>query len=219
MKTKLTSLIFGLALIFSSSCLKQGETPKIPGVDGPKINVVNGKIVVSVRLENLELPVGVNLPISSKLEGAKIGVNPDIIDGGTLIQATFDTASLDTDVFDVVPAHVMPNGEPFPFLTGGELPAFAVHVPEALDMTFYASKKVFGFFLPIKLNGNITFDVPFRLKIGGQNVGIISAIGNNSEGVGSGVMLLLTLKDIEANEDIQTALKYSKRSKYKNKVF
>ena len=43
MKTKLTSLIFGLALIFSSSCLKQGETPKIPGVDGPKINVVNGK--------------------------------------------------------------------------------------------------------------------------------------------------------------------------------
>ena len=219
MKTKLTSLIFGLALIFSSSCLKQGETPKIPGVDGPKINVVNGKIVVSVRLENLEIPAGLNLPISSKLEGATVGINPAIIEGGTLMQATFDTASLDNDIFNVVPANVMPNGEPFPFLTGGELPSYAFHVPKALDMTFYVSKKVFGFFLPIKLDDNITFDVPFRLKIGGQNVGIISAIGNNAEGAGSGLMILLTLKDIEANEDIQTALKYSKRSKYRNKVF
>ncbi len=219
MKTKLTGLIFGLALIFSSSCLKQGETPKIPGVDGPKINVVNGKIVVSVRLENLELPIGVNLPLSNKLEGANVGVGPAGLESGTLIQATFDTASVNTDFFDVVPSNIMPNGEPFPFLTGGELPSHAFHVPKALDMTFYASKKVFGFFLPIKLGSNVTFDVPFRLKIGGQNVGIISAIGNNSEGEGSGIMVLLTLKDIQANDDIQTALKYSKKSKYRNKVF
>lgn len=218
MKTKLTSLIFALALIFCSSCLKQGETPKIPGVDGPKINVVNGKLLLSVGLENVSLPVGLTLPLSNKLKGSEVTLSPRL-EGGSLIQVSLDTSSVNTDFFEVVPANVMPNGEPFPFITGGELFSHAFHIPKAFDMTFYASKKVFGFFLPVKLGDNVTFDIPFRLKIGGKDVGIISAIGNNAEGTGSGIMVLLTLKDVQANEDIQTALKYSKRKKYRNKVF
>ena len=63
------TLLFTL-ILGSSSCLNQGETPKIPGVDGPKVNIIDGKVLLSVGLENINLPVALTLPIPKTKESA-----------------------------------------------------------------------------------------------------------------------------------------------------
>ena len=101
----------------------------------------------------------------------------------------------------------------------GTLPALALNVPKLLDTTFYASNAVFGFFIPVSLPDgmDIPFDIPFRLRMNGKQVGIVSYIRTNHEGEGSGVVLMLTMKQIQDNPEFQTLLKYSKR--YESKVF
>src|SRR5690606_9139597 len=139
------------------------------------------------------------------------------LEGGSLIQVVFDLKDIESDDFQVVPPELLPDGRPFPFIAGGELPALAFHIPRAFDMTFYASKKVFGFFLPIKIPSDFQLNIPFRLKVNGKNVGIISAIGNNPQGHGSGLVLLLTLEQIQENQELQKLMKFSK--KHKRTVF
>lgn len=198
-----------------SSCLYQPEPPKIPGIDGPKLNIQDGKIILSVGLESIDVGAGATLPIP-KLDHSNLTVAPRL-EGGTLLQVALDPKDIKSDEFEVVPYETLPDGRPFPFLAGGSLPALAIHIPKALDTTFYASNKVFGFFLPIKLPPEFSVSIHYRLKINGNNVGIVSLIHPNEEQTGAGVVLLLTMEQITNNNDFKTLLKYSK--KYKSKVF
>jgi hypothetical protein len=207
--------ILYLPLLLLMSCLNQPETPKIPGVDGPKLNIQNGKVILSIGLENIDIAGGATLPIP-KLDKSSFTLAPRF-EGGTLLQIALDPRDIESDEFEVVPFETLPDGRPFPFLVGGTLPALAINVPKAMNATFYASNQVFGFFLPIKLPSEFSVSIHYRLKINGNNVGIVSVIHPNQEGEGAGVVLLLTMQEITNNQDFKTLLKYSK--KYKNKVF
>jgi len=209
----------GIALLFFSlsSCLKQGEAPKIPGIDGPKFNIADGKVILTVGLENVDLGVGLTLPVP-KLKHSSVTLAPRL-EGGTLIQIAFDPKDVESDLFDVVDHETMPDGRPFPFLIDGTLPALAIKVPKVFNTTFYASKKVFGFFLPIKLPSEFNVSIHYRLKINGKNVGIVSLIHPNEDGEGAGVVLLLTMKDINENSDLKKLLKFSQKRKYRNILY
>lgn len=211
-------LLIGIMAI-STSCLKQGSLPSIPGVSGPHINVINGKVLFSVGLEQINLPVGVTLPLSNDLEGASITVGPDMESGGSMLQLAFNPKSLENDHFEVVPANTLPNGDAFPFTLNGELPAHAFHIPKALNTTIYASKKLFGFFLPINFSSSVVFGAYYNLKIGGKDIGHFTLVSNNESGTGAGIIVMVSIDKLKANKDVQTAIKYSKRSKYKNRVF
>lgn len=215
MKNKKTAPILFLLLFILSSCLNQGEQTKLPGIDGPKINIVDGKILLSVGLENIDLPAGATLPIP-KLKNSSVTLSPRF-EGGSLIQVAFDLKDVENDEFRVVPSQTLPDGRPFPFLVGGELPALAFNIPKAFDTTFYASNKAFGFFIPVKFPPEVNFNVPIRIKVNDKNYGIFSAIGNGPDGTGSGFVVMLTLDNIRNNDDAKTLLKLSK--KYKNTVF
>lgn len=204
-----------LLIFLLTSCLNQPEAPKIPGLDGPKLNIQDGKILLSVGLENIDIAGGATLPIP-KLEHSSFTLAPRF-EGGTLLQVALDPRDIESDEFEVVPFETLPDGRPFPFLVGGALPALAINVPRALNTTFYASNQVFGFFLPIKLPSEFSVSIHYRLKINGNNVGIVSLIHPNEQNEGAGVVLLLTMKEITNNQQFNTLLKYSK--KYKKKLF
>lgn len=203
-------------LFAATSCLNQEEGQFIPGVNGPKVNVQNGKILLSVELERVDLGVGATLPIP-KMANSSITVGPsmggDGSFGGTMIQVAFDVNDVESDFFDVVDPQLLPDGRPFPFLIDGALPAIAVTVPKAKNMTFYASKNVFGFFLPIKLPKEFTVDVHYRIKINGKNYGIVSLIHPDPQGAGAGLVALLTLKDVRESKELKKLLKLSKKHK------
>jgi hypothetical protein len=210
-----------LMLLGSTSCLNQAKTPKIPGVDGPKLNIMDGKIILSVGLENIDLPVGGTIPaslIDKKLKNSHLTVGPRL-EGGSLIQIAFDLKDVESDEFRVVPPQTLPNGMDFPFIVGGELPALAFNIPKAFDMTFYASKRAFGFFLPIKLPDDITFGATIALKVNGKHFGVFSVVGNDAQGEGSGLVLMLTLEEIRNNPDVQKLLRISKKKKFRKKLF
>lgn len=204
----------------ATSCINQEEGQYIPGVNGPKVNVQNGRILLTMELENVDLGVGATIPMP-KMPNSNITVAPSFSPegnfGGTLIQVAFDTNDVEGDDFKVVDPQLLPDGRPFPFLINGTLPAVAVNVPQAKDMTFYASENVFGFFLPIKLPEGYQISVHYRIKINGKNYGVVSLIHPDAQGEGAGIVALLTLKDVRASEDLQKLLKYSK--KHKNVIF
>jgi hypothetical protein len=209
MRNSLKIILFSFVLILPTGCLKQGKVPKIPGVAGPKVNVLDGKILLSVGLEKIDIPAGVTLPIP-KLPNSDITIGPRW-DGGTLIQIVFDPSDIKSEYFSVVPREVLPDGRPFPFLAGGELPALAINVPAAFDMTFYGSRKLFGFFIPVKLPKEFYADIHYRIKINGKNIGVVSLIHPNDRGEGSGFVLLLSMEQITQNEEIVDFLEFSKK--------
>ena len=207
-------------LFAATSCMNQDEGQYIPGVNGPKVNVQDGKILLSVELEKVDLGAGATLPIP-KLKNSNITVGPAMSEdgsfGGTLIQVAFDLNDVESDHFKVVDPQLLPDGRPFPFMINGTLPALAVNVPKAKDMTFYASNNVFGFFLPIKLPKEFNVSVHYRIRINGKNYGIVSLIHPDEQGAGAGVVALLTLKDVRESKELKQLLKYSQ--KHKNVVF
>ena len=115
----------------ATSCLNQSDGQYIPGVNGPKVNIQNGKILLTIELENVQIDGGMTLPIK-KLKNSTVTVGP-VFDpntglGGTMIRASFDIKDVESDNFRLVPSQFLPDGRPFPFLVDGSLPAIAVNL-------------------------------------------------------------------------------------------
>jgi hypothetical protein len=209
-------LILSTLMFSATSCLNQDDGQYIPGVDGPKINIQDGKVIVSVELEAIEIAGGLTLPIP-KMKKSTVTVAPamsgDGTVGGTMIKIAFDLKDVESDAFKVVPHETLPDGRPFPFLIDGTLPALAINVPKAKDATFYASKKVFGFFLPIKLPEDFNVSVHYRIKINGKSYGVVSLIHPDASGQGAGIVMLLTLDDVRKSPGLNQLLRISKKNK------
>jgi len=207
----LSSLLF-----VATSCLNQEDGQYIPGVNGPKVGIQDGKILLTVELEAVEMNAGLTLPLP-KLQHSTVTIGPAMHDdgtfGGTLIKVAFDPKDVENDNFRVVPSNVLPDGRDFPFMVDGSLPAIAVNVPKVKNTTFYMSTKLFGFFLPIKLPPEFNVSVHYRIKVNGKNYGIASLIHPDVRGEGAGLVVLLTLDDIRNNSGAQKLLKMSKKNK------
>lgn len=218
----LSYVLLGAMLFSATSCLEQEDGQYIPGVNGPKVNIQDGKILLSVELEGVEIDGGITLPIQ-KMKKSTITVSPamagDGTFGGTLIRLAFDLKDVENDNFRVVPHETLPDGRPFPFLVEGTLPALAINIPKAKDLTIYASEKVFGFFLPINLPEDFNMSVHYRIKINGESYGVVSLIHPDASGEGAGVVALLTLDDVRKNPDLKKLLKLSKKKRNKNKIY
>lgn len=207
-------IIMGMSLF--TSCLKQESGNPIPGVQGPYVNIQDGKIILTMILEKVDTSVGFSTPLP-KIDSSMVTIGPAINgDGsqsGTLLRASFDLKELDSDKFKIVPAQKLPDGRDFPFLIDGTLPALAFNLPTVKNTTFYASKKVFGLFLPLTLPKELDFNLAYRIKVNGKKYGLISLIAPNEIDEGSGVVVLLTLDDIRNNPSVLKLLNRSKNNK------
>jgi hypothetical protein len=206
-----------ILILATTSCLNQSEAPKIPGLDGPKFNIMDGKIYLSVGLENIALPESLTMSIP-KMDNSSVTLKARP-EGGSLIQVAFDIEDVDRDIFKIVPRHTLPNGEPFPFVTGGEIPSLAFHLPEAFNMTFYASQRVFGFYLPMNVPDGFKFSETVRIRVNDKNIGVFTIVGDKSTDEGSGLILMLTLEEIRTNNNFKTLLKFSKKKKNEHIIF
>lgn len=220
MKTLYHSALMATLLFLSTSCLKQDKGQFIPGINGPKVNVQNGKILLTVELLGVDAGAGVTMPLP-KMKNSNFTVSPSMADdgslGGTLLKVNFDLKDVESDNFRVVPENTLPDGRDFPFMVDGTLPAIAFNVPKFKDSTFYASNKLFGFFLPITLPEEFQTSVHYRIKINKKNYGIVSLIHPDQYGNGAGVIVLLTLDEIRKNPEFKKLLKYSKKKR--NRLF
>ncbi len=204
-------LILTLAL---AGCGNQPEAPTIPGVQGPFFNVMDGKVLISLTLEQVEILGGARIPLG-ELEQSYVELTPAQF-GGTMFQVGLSVEDIDGHDWSMADPHALPGGRPLPGVIGGELPTLAVHVPELAGTTFYVSDKVFGFFIPMHVDTPAI--ITSRLVMEGKVVGNISVVGHDATGENSGLLLLMNL-DVANKERFRRLIELSKQEQNRHKLF
>src|SRR6476660_5723418 len=86
-------MLVTLTLLLATSCGKEPKLPEIPGVKGPLFNLMDGKVMVTVKLLRANLNVGAKVPIP-KTKESYFEVSPNLEDGGTLVVFYLDVDDL-----------------------------------------------------------------------------------------------------------------------------
>jgi len=187
---------FALALTAPACGKGSSKNVKIDGVDGPKVNFVDGKLTMAVVLQNAQIDYGMRIPLPY-MPQSFLEVGPDFASNGYLINLGIDAK----DVIALAKDHVkeldpmtLPGGRPLPGISEGFLPGLAVQVPKLNDLVFYVGAALFGVFIPVELPWK-DYIGTFRFHDGaGDSIGNISIVGKDTEAHTSGFLLLLNLR-------------------------
>jgi hypothetical protein len=165
--------------------------PIIAGVIGPTVEVVNGRVVLSMTFENIHIDGGATIPIP-KYPNSSVQVGPDFQSTGTLLVVTISVSDFLGDKGTLFNPQTLPGGRPLPGVAAGELPAIAIQVPQLFNTVFYVGPQVIGLFVPfnkLNLQGAI---VSFRFyDKSGNPIGLLSLVGSDAAGANAGILALV----------------------------
>ncbi len=202
-------MFFAFVLLLSTSCGKTPQLPEIPGVKGPQFNLLDGKVMVTLKLLKANLNVGAKVPIP-KTKASYFEVSPNVEDGGTLVVFYLDVADLKDMNIGIGDGNTLPDGRPIPGIPGGVLQGSLRADTELLDMSFYFHKSLFGFFIPLGWDTN-GFGGYWNVVINNVNVGLLGAVSSDPQGHGAGIILFLRLDQLR-NPQFQHLLRLSKEN-------
>ncbi len=198
-----------MTLLLATSCGNNPKLPEIPGVKGPLFNLMDGKVVVTVKLLKANLNEGAKVPIP-KTKASYFEVSPNLEDGGTLVVFYLDVEDLKSMDIGVGDGNTLPDGRPIPGIPGGTLEGSLRVDTELLDMSFYFHKSLFGFYVPLGWNTN-GFGGYWNVIINDKNIGMLGAVASDDQGRGAGFMLFLRLEQLK-NKQFKKLLELSKRN-------
>ena len=198
-----------LAMFAITSCGKEAKLPEIPGVKGPQFNVMDGKVLVTVKLIRANLEIGAKVPIP-KTKSSFFEVSPNLLDGGTMAVFHLDVEDLKNMNIGIGDGNTLPDGRAIPGIPGGTLEDSLRADTELLDISFYFHKSLFGFYIPLGWNTN-GFGGYWNVVIDGKNIGLLGAVSSDELGHGAGIMLFLRLEQLK-DRSFQNLLKLSKRN-------
>lgn len=168
-----------------------GKNPIIEGVTGPDVEVVNGRLVLSLVFQNIGIDGGATVPIP-KYPNSSIQVGPDFQSAGTLLVVTISVTDFLGDKGTLFNPQALPGGRPLPGVAAGVIPAIAINVPQLMNMVFYVGPQVLGVFFPfnkLNLQGAI---VSFRFyNKAGEAIGMLSLVGEDSAGKNAGILAMV----------------------------
>jgi len=168
-----------------------GKNPLIQGVTGPDVEVVNGRLILSMVFQDIHIDGGATIPIP-KYPNSSIQVGPDFQSAGTLLVLTISVTDFLGDKGTLFNPQTLPGGRPLPGIAAGVIPAIAIQVPQLMNMVFYVGPDVLGVFVPfakLNLQGAI---VSFRFyNKAGSPVGMISLVGSDASGQNAGILALV----------------------------
>ena len=168
-----------------------GKNPVIQGVTGPDVEVVNGRLVLSMVFQNIHIDGGATIPIP-KYPNSSVQVGPDFQSAGTLLVLTISVTDFLGDKGTFFNPQTLPGGRPLPGIAAGVIPAVAIQVPQLMNMVFYVGPEVLGVFVPfnkLDLQGAI---VSFRFyNKAGDPVGMLSLVGSDAGGKNAGILAMV----------------------------
>ena len=207
--SKFQMIILSLVILFATSCGQTPKLPEIPGVKGPTFNLMDGKVMVTIKLLKANLNVGAKVPIP-KTKDSFFEVSPNVEDGGTLVVFYLDVEDLKNMNIGIGEGNTLPDGRPIPGIPGGTLQGSLRADTELLDMSFYFHKSLFGFFIPLGWDTN-GFGGYWNVVINNKNIGLLGAVSSDSQGHGAGIILFLRLEQVK-DRQFQKLLKLSKEN-------
>jgi hypothetical protein len=200
-------LLLMFVFLFSSSVF---ANTGIPGIKGPVINFVGGKLVVSLLLTQLELQGGLELQIPST-NSSYAGIEPNVLDGGSIFNLKLDVEDIKKALnVTVGEGNVLPCGRPIPGIPGGVLKdSIRIQLTDdQYGLTFYYHQKLFGTYIPFNFNftgvsGSI------RLDWKGKPVGTLVLVGKEGTKKAAAV-IFLNISQIKENKEFMRAIEESR---------
>lgn len=204
-KLKILFLSFAFALV---SCGQQGSgLPALPGVQGPIFNVIDGKVMVTINLLAINLPLGAKIPVP-RTRDSYFEVSPNVVNGGSTLQFLLDPAEIkDVTVSDE--PNTLPDGRALPGIPGGILPSLRVDT-DLLNTTFYFSESLFGFYIPFNLDTR-GFGASYPFRIQGEDAGILGLVSSDTAGNNSGIIIFLKLDALKSTK-LKALIELSERN-------
>lgn len=198
-----------LTLLLATSCGNTPKLPEIPGVKGPLFNLLDGKVLITVKLLKANLGIGAKVPIP-KTKDSFFEVSPNLEDSGTLVVFHLDVDDLKNMDIGVGDGNTLPDGRPIPGIPGGTLETSLRINTEILDMSFYFHKNLFGFYVPLGWNTN-GLGGSYDVIINDKNIGMLGLVPSDTQGRGAGFILFLRLQQLN-NKQFKRLLNLSKRN-------
>lgn len=170
--------------------------PKIPGLEGPILNVVDGKILVSIKLLFLELEAGAGL-IIPKTKQSRVDLMQNILDGGTIVQFTIDPNDIKGVTAGKDP-NLLPDGRAIPGSATGTLPSLRVDT-KFFNTSYYFAPTLFAIYVPFDidtrgLSGSATF------KLGSKAAGGVTLVSSNAQGKNAALFIHIKKAAMEGLE-------------------
>lgn len=206
-----------LIIVFVLCSMSWAHAELIPGVQGPFINFLDGKILVDIKLTQVELPSGIGFVIP-KTKKSTFAIGPNI-EGGSLVTFQVDVEDIKLVDIGVGMSNTLPDGRPIPGLPGGELKdSLRLDLEEKFyNVSIYYHKTFAGVYIPFHFDlGPVFTNIAYPLKWKGKQVGLISVAQAQGSLKASGTVFL-NLKAFKTNKEIQKRLQLSRE--YPGKVF
>lgn len=168
-----------------------GVNTEIAGIVGPDVEVVNGRLVLSMVFKDLAIDGGATIPIP-KYPNSSVQVGPDFQSAGTLLVLTVGVTDFLGDKGQAFNPQTLPGGRPLPSVASGSMPAVALQIPQLFNTVFYVGPEVIGFFVPfnqLDLQGAM---LSFRFhNKAGEAIGILALVGADTAGQNAGILAMM----------------------------
>lgn len=198
---KLLSL---LVLMTFSSAFAAGP---IAGVDGPFVNVRDGKLVVTLKLQEAIQPNGMTFSITEEKKSVVTFI-PNSDDGGMTLELRLDLEDLGTAPTGDAETKLV-DGRAIPGIPGGALKN-SKRRDWPHDVSTFHSPKSFGIAIPFGWNLGSTKDGHHWLHWKGKNIGMISVVNAAQDKKAYG-MIFLRFAAIKGHKELMAKIQNSKK--------
>ncbi|HLW56310.1 MAG TPA: hypothetical protein VKY27_02940 [Bacteriovoracaceae bacterium] len=206
------AMALALIMVVSTSCggNKPQGIPKLPGIEGPIMNVVNGKVLMTFKFLHLHADAGFMAPVPDT-ENSYMEFSPNAQDGGMMFVLHLDPKDLERIDVGLGDGNTLPDGRPLPGIPGGVLQnSLRLDTPWN-DISFYYHEKMFGLWLPV---GFETAGISgyWNMYVNNQNIGFLGLVGNDPvNGYSAGAVVLLN-RDALKSSSLKSLIKKSERN-------
>lgn len=198
-----------IALMFASiSAFAAGP---IPGVDGPFVNFNDGKIVVTLKMQEAAHPTGFSFAVTED-QKSTVSYMPSIEDSGMLVELQLDLDGLKAMETADGEETTLPDGRAIPGMPNGKLKN-SKRIDRGNDFSTFHSPKSFGVSFPIQWNLGSTRDGHHWLNWKGKNIGMISVVNASQDKKAYG-MIFIRYSAIRGNKELMSKLLRSKKSSF-----
>lgn len=200
------SLGFLFSLLLSSAVF----AGPVPGVEGPFVSFQNGKMVVSLKMQEATHPTGFSFG-ATESKNSIVSFLPNSEDGGMTLEVRMDLQDLQGVDLSEGQASLLADGRSIPGIPGGALKNSKRNDwgPNFYDISTFHSAKSFGVSVPFNWNLGATRDGHHWLTWKGKNIGMFSVVNATADKKAYG-MIFIRYAALMGNAEIMKRMSQSK---------
>lgn len=183
----------------------------IVGVEGPFITTQDGKLVVTLKMQEASHPSGLAFGITDERKST-VSYRPNTEDGGMLLELRLDIDELEAMGIGEGEANTLPDGRLIPGIPGGALKD-SRRIERTNSFLTFHSRKSFGIAVPFNWNLGATRDGHHWLVWKGKNIGMISVVTAAGDKKAYG-MIFLRYAAIRGNAELMGRINRSRRARF-----